>query len=101
MIENKKYYTLDEEEKMLVKNFSVLKDGKQIARGSVGISDNELLTLYETEPELALKDYRMTGLLTPSEPEAPEPSQLDRIEEAVNAIANSENSEAINALLGG
>ena len=31
----------------------------------------------------------------------PEPTQLDRIEEQVNAIANSENSEAINALLGG
>ncbi len=30
-----------------------------------------------------------------------EPSQLDRIEEAVNEIKNSENSEAINALLGG
>ena len=31
----------------------------------------------------------------------PQPTQLDRIEEAVNAIANSENSEAINVLLGG
>ena len=36
-------------------------------------------------------------------PEPPEPSQLDRIEEQVNAIASgttSENTEAINALLG-
>lgn len=37
----------------------------------------------------------------PSEPVEPVPTQLDRIEETVNAIANSENSEAINALLGG
>lgn len=37
------------------------------------------------------------------EPETPEPTQLDRIEEQVNAIANgttSENTEAIDALLG-
>lgn len=37
----------------------------------------------------------------PKEPITPQPTQLDRIEETVNAIANSENSEAINALLGG
>lgn len=37
----------------------------------------------------------------PVEPVAPEPTQLDRIEEAVKEIKNSENSEAINALLGG
>lgn len=37
------------------------------------------------------------------EPIAPEPTQLDRIEETVNSIASgttAENTEAINALLG-
>lgn len=39
----------------------------------------------------------------PLEPTPPEPTQLDRIEEQVNAIASgttTENTEAINALLG-
>lgn len=84
MIEKKTSYTFNVEEKTIVKNFTVLKGGKQVAGGFVSISDNELLNLYETEPELAMKDPRLHGLLEPSEPVEPEPTQLDRIESAIN-----------------
>ena len=95
MIENKENYVFNEEENTVVKNFSVLKDGKQIAGGFVGISDEELLALYETNPELAEQDGRLAGLLEGGQETTvdPEPTQLDRIEAAVNA-KNEEIAQA-------
>lgn len=58
-------------------------------------------TYSDGERESVVK-YPKTEPVDP-EPIEPEPSQLDRIEEQVNAIANgttSENTDAINALLG-
>lgn len=63
MIENKEHYAFNTEENAVVKNFAVLKDGKQIAGGFVSISNEELKQVHETEPELAMKDPRMAALL--------------------------------------
>lgn len=72
MIENNEFYSFNEEENAVVKNFAVLKDGKQIAGGFVGISDAELLQLYETDAELAAKDSRLPALLAEQEEQADE-----------------------------
>lgn len=49
--------------KSVVKSFEVKDGNKQIASGFISIPDAELLTLRETDPELANKDPRMAGLL--------------------------------------
>ena len=103
MVENKENYVFNAEENAVVKNFAVLKDGKQIAGGFVGISDDELLQIYETDPELAEKDLRLSALLkdegTTEEPET-EPTQLDRIEEALSILAaDSVTAESIDAAI--
>ena len=78
MIENKEMYLFREAENAVVKSFTVLKDGKTIAEGYTGVSDEELLALYETDPELAAKDGRLEELLNrePEEEQATEMEQL-------------------------
>ena len=102
MIENKENYVFNEEENTVVKNFAVLKDGKQIAGGFVGISDEELLALYETNPELAEQDGRLAGLLEGGQETTvdPEPTQLDRIESALSILtADTVTEESINTAI--
>lgn len=72
MIENKENYSFNEEENLVVKNFSVLKDGKQIAGGFVGISNEELLEVYANNPELVAKDPRLHAALVAQEEQADE-----------------------------
>ena len=78
MIENREFYSFNEEENAVVKHFAILKDGKKIGGGYIGISDEELLALYETDPELAAKDGRLEELLNrePEEEQATEMEQL-------------------------
>lgn len=78
MIENKEMYLFREAENAVVKSFTVLKGEKVLAEGYVGISDEELLTIYETDPELAAKDGRLEELLNrePEEEQATEMEQL-------------------------
>lgn len=83
MIENRENYIFKEDENVVVKVFETYKDGIKIAGGFVGISDEELLKLYEANHELAMMDYRLPSLLEPSAPVEPEPTQLDRIESLV------------------
>lgn len=72
MIKNKEFYSFNEEENAVIKNFAVLKDGKQIAGGFVGISAAELLEVYANDPELAAKDARLPALLAEQEEQADE-----------------------------
>lgn len=78
MIEDKEMYLFREAENAVVKSFTVLKGEKVLAGGYVGISDEELLALYETDPELAAKDGRLEALLNrePEEEQATEMEQL-------------------------
>ena len=81
MIENREYYSFNEEEKAVVKNFTILKDGKEIAGGFVGISDEELLQIYETDRELAEKDGRLEELLhRQEEPVEAEPTEMEQLQ---------------------
>ena len=94
MIEKKEGFIFNEEESVVVKSFVITKGEEQIAKGFVGISEEELLKLYETEPELALKDSRIQMLL---EPPKPEPTQLDRIESLVSKSQEQIAQEARDA----
>lgn len=64
MIEKKEEYIFNEEENVIMKSFSVMKDGMQIAKGFVGIFDTELLEIYANNAEFALKDFRTIELLS-------------------------------------
>ena len=84
MIENREYYSFNEEENAVVKNFTILKDGREIAGGFVGISDEELLQIYETDRELAEKDGRLEELLNrqeePVEEVQAEPTEMEQLQ---------------------
>ena len=80
MIENKESYGFNAEENAVVKNFSVLKDGKQIAGGFVGTSDAELLEVYANDPELAAKDSRLAAALAAQEEQADEITDAEFME---------------------
>ena len=65
----------------------------------IALKENQL---FVTSPDVLGMKYE-NGKWVEVEPVAPEPTQLDRIEEQVNTIASgttSENTEAINALFG-
>lgn len=79
-------YVFSEEENAIVKNFTVFKNKKQIGGGYVGISDEELLNLYKTDADLAVKDPRLPMLLESEGTARTQPTQLDRIEEQLNAL---------------
>lgn len=81
MIENKEIYLFREAENAVVKSFTVLKGGKVLAEGYVGVSDEELLALYETDPELAEKDGRLEELLhRQEEPVEAEPTEMEQLQ---------------------
>lgn len=87
MTKNKERFVLNAEENTVVKEITILKNGKQIAGGFVGITNEELLSLYETDAELAVQDKRLSSLLAKLEPQPePIPTQLDRIE---TSLANT------------
>lgn len=69
MIENKECYAFNEAESVIVKGFATIKDGVQIAKGFVGISEEELMELYNTDKELAEKDNRLSALLNQEQAE--------------------------------
>lgn len=61
-------------------------------------------TILLADADVIGKKYENGKWVEVEQEATPEPSQLDRIEETVNAIASgttAENTEAINALLGG
>ena len=78
MNEKKETYCFNAEENAVVKMFTIMKNGVQIASGFSSVSDEELLALYETDPELAAKDGRLEELLNrkPEEEQATEMEQL-------------------------
>ena len=82
MIENREYYSFNEEEKAVVRNFTILKDGKEIAGGFVGVSDEELLQIYETDRELAERDGRLEEMLNrePEEEHEAEPTEMEQLQ---------------------
>ena len=80
MIKNNEKYAFNTEENAVVKNFEVLKDGKQIAGGFVGISEEELLEVYANDPELAQKDARLPAALAAQEEKADEITDAEFME---------------------
>ena len=88
MIENRENYIFNDEEGVVVKEFITIKDNILIAKGFVGISEKELLELYNTNKELAEKDNRLSVLLNkePAEPELTTAEQQEARETYIMAM---------------
>ena len=81
MIKKREMYAFREAEGRVMKCFTILKGGKVLAEGYVGISDEELLALYETDPELAAKDGRLEELLNRAEEQTEaEPTEMEQLQ---------------------
>lgn len=97
MVEKKETYTFNEVENVVVKSITILNEGNQIASGFVGISDEELLKLYEEDIELAEKDIRLGKLLNPPESSITEPTESE-IAQAEMMLMQAEILEKLNAM---
>ncbi|MBR5816060.1 MAG: hypothetical protein IKY38_01400 [Anaerotignum sp.] len=81
MNEKKETYCFNAEENAVVKMFTIMKNGVQIASGFSSISDEELLQIYEADRELAEKDGRLEELLhRQEEPVEAEPTEMEQLQ---------------------
>lgn len=92
------------EDNLLYRHFSITTDdGRVIASGDVGIDENELLEVYNTNPELALQDARINDALNPPEtviaPTEEELLQAELLLNQVDIIAKQNEQDEVLATI--